>query len=119
MHCLVKIIGFCIAHCTIVNYLIQTHLFALTLFAYLNPAAIFFRSHKLVLRQQIILNHYSLRGFHFISTGNLGNLLLIMILAVCEESNSQFGDSITCTSNGEACASLSMAVMFKVLILLL
>ncbi|KAG5620746.1 hypothetical protein H5410_005964 [Solanum commersonii] len=41
---------------------------------------------------------------------NLGNLLLIIIPAVCEEKNSPFGDSITCSTNGKAYASLSMAV---------
>ncbi|GMY11046.1 protein PIN-LIKES 3-like isoform X1 [Fagus crenata] len=44
------------------------------------------------------------------SAGNLGNLLLIIVPAVCEESNSPFGDSSTCSSYGEAYASLSMAV---------
>ncbi|KAF5960837.1 hypothetical protein HYC85_002046 [Camellia sinensis] len=42
--------------------------------------------------------------------GNLGNLLLIIIPAVCDESNSPFGDSSTCSTNGEAYASLSMAI---------
>ncbi|KAI8536725.1 hypothetical protein RHMOL_Rhmol10G0279300 [Rhododendron molle] len=45
------------------------------------------------------------------SAGNLGNLLLIIIPAVCDESNSPFGDSSTCTTDGDAYASLSMAVM--------
>lgn len=44
------------------------------------------------------------------AAGNLGNLLLIIIPAVCEEKNSPFGDSITCSTNGKAYASLSMAV---------
>ncbi|GLT82490.1 hypothetical protein SLE2022_008560 [Rubroshorea leprosula] len=44
------------------------------------------------------------------SAGNLGNLLLIIIPAVCEESNSSFGDSFDCRADGEAYASLSMAV---------
>ncbi|KAH7849839.1 hypothetical protein Vadar_023714 [Vaccinium darrowii] len=44
------------------------------------------------------------------SAGNLGNLLLIIIPAVCDESNSPFGDSSTCTTNGYAYASLSMAI---------
>ncbi|KAL3344287.1 hypothetical protein AABB24_023622 [Solanum stoloniferum] len=44
------------------------------------------------------------------SAGNLGNLLLIIIPAVCEEKNSPFGDSVTCSTNGKAYASLSMAV---------
>ncbi|CAL5365997.1 unnamed protein product [Camellia sinensis] len=44
------------------------------------------------------------------AAGNLGNLLLIIIPAVCDESNSPFGDSSTCSTNGEAYASLSMAI---------
>ncbi|KAA8532104.1 hypothetical protein F0562_006754 [Nyssa sinensis] len=44
------------------------------------------------------------------AAGNLGNLLLIIIPAVCEESNSPFGDSSTCSTDGEAYASLSMAI---------
>ncbi|KAH7849768.1 hypothetical protein Vadar_022734 [Vaccinium darrowii] len=44
------------------------------------------------------------------SSGNLGNLLLIIVPAVCDESNSPFGDSSTCTTNGDAYASLSMAI---------
>ncbi|XP_058187401.1 protein PIN-LIKES 3-like [Rhododendron vialii] len=44
------------------------------------------------------------------SAGNLGNLLLIIIPAVCDETNSPFGDSSTCTTNGDAYASLSMAI---------
>ncbi|KAJ6776644.1 hypothetical protein OIU74_000768 [Salix koriyanagi] len=44
------------------------------------------------------------------SAGNLGNLLLIIVPAVCSESNSPFGDSTVCASYGMAYASLSMAV---------
>ncbi|CDP01746.1 unnamed protein product [Coffea canephora] len=44
------------------------------------------------------------------AAGNLGNLLLIIIPAVCEENDSPFGDSSTCSTNGEAYASLSMAI---------
>ncbi|KAA8532106.1 hypothetical protein F0562_006752 [Nyssa sinensis] len=44
------------------------------------------------------------------AAGNLGNLLLIIIPAVCEESNSPFGDSSTCSTDGVAYASLSMAI---------
>ncbi|KAL4645783.1 hypothetical protein ACB092_02G258500 [Castanea dentata] len=44
------------------------------------------------------------------SAGNLGNLLLIIVPAVCDETNSPFGDSSTCSTYGEAYASLSMAV---------
>ncbi|KAF6174202.1 hypothetical protein GIB67_033734 [Kingdonia uniflora] len=44
------------------------------------------------------------------SAGNLGNLLIIIVPAICEESNSPFGDSTTCSSYGLAYASLSMAM---------
>ncbi|XVE68672.1 hypothetical protein DITRI_Ditri09bG0087600 [Diplodiscus trichospermus] len=44
------------------------------------------------------------------STGNLGNLLLIVVPAVCEEPNNPFADSSTCSTDAEAYASLSMAV---------
>ncbi|GJW61511.1 PIN-LIKES 3-like protein [Tanacetum coccineum] len=44
------------------------------------------------------------------AAGNLGNLLLIIIPAVCEESNSPFGDKLTCSSNGQGLVSLSMAI---------
>ncbi|XAR58087.1 hypothetical protein NMG60_11026468 [Bertholletia excelsa] len=44
------------------------------------------------------------------SAGNLGNLLLIIIPAVCDESDSPFGDASTCTTDGDAYASLSMAI---------
>ncbi|KAI3409615.1 uncharacterized protein J3R85_019091 [Psidium guajava] len=44
------------------------------------------------------------------AAGNLGNLLLIIIPAVCDESNSPFGDSTTCTTNGDTYTSLSMSI---------
>ncbi|KAK8594200.1 hypothetical protein V6N13_126009 [Hibiscus sabdariffa] len=44
------------------------------------------------------------------TAGNLGNLLLIVVPAVCREANSPFGDSSACSASGEAYASLSMAV---------
>nr|XP_043631764.1 protein PIN-LIKES 3-like [Erigeron canadensis] len=44
------------------------------------------------------------------AAGNLGNLLLIIIPAVCEENNSPFGDKLTCSTNGQALVSLSMAI---------
>ncbi|XP_010052720.2 protein PIN-LIKES 3 isoform X1 [Eucalyptus grandis] len=44
------------------------------------------------------------------AAGNLGNLLLIILPAVCTETNSPFGDSSTCSTYGEAYASLSMAI---------
>ncbi|KAL5799098.1 hypothetical protein ACOSQ2_003918 [Xanthoceras sorbifolium] len=43
------------------------------------------------------------------SAGNLGNMLLIILLAICE-NNSPFGDSSTCSTYGEAYASLSLAM---------
>ncbi|GLT66038.1 hypothetical protein SLA2020_384340 [Shorea laevis] len=50
------------------------------------------------------------------SAGNMGNLLLIILPELCEESSSPFGDSSTCSTNTEAYASLSLAG--KVLIFL-
>ncbi|KAK4840538.1 hypothetical protein QYF36_011315 [Acer negundo] len=44
------------------------------------------------------------------SAGNLGNLLLIIVPALCEESDSPFGESSVCSTYGNAYASLSMAV---------
>ncbi|XP_039071971.1 protein PIN-LIKES 3-like [Hibiscus syriacus] len=44
------------------------------------------------------------------SAGNLGNLPLILVPAVCEEPNNPFGDSSTCSANAGAYASLSLAV---------
>ncbi|KAI7750230.1 hypothetical protein M8C21_027766, partial [Ambrosia artemisiifolia] len=44
------------------------------------------------------------------AAGNLGNLLLIIIPAVCEEDNSPFGDKLTCSTNGQGLVSLSMAI---------
>ncbi|XAR73652.1 hypothetical protein NMG60_11007693 [Bertholletia excelsa] len=44
------------------------------------------------------------------AAGNLGNLPLIIIPAVCNEKSSPFGDPSTCTAKGEAYASLSMAI---------
>nr|XP_011465007.1 PREDICTED: uncharacterized transporter YBR287W-like isoform X2 [Fragaria vesca subsp. vesca]XP_011465008.1 PREDICTED: uncharacterized transporter YBR287W-like isoform X2 [Fragaria vesca subsp. vesca] len=44
------------------------------------------------------------------AAGNLGNLLLIIIPAVCEESGSPFGDADTCDTTGTTYASLSMAI---------
>jgi hypothetical protein len=45
-------------------------------------------------------------------------LLLIIVPAVCNESNSPFGDSTVCSSYGMAYASLSMAVRFIFIMLL-
>ncbi|KAI3798687.1 hypothetical protein L1987_33965 [Smallanthus sonchifolius] len=44
------------------------------------------------------------------AAGNLGNLLLIIVPALCEESNSPFGDKLTCSANGQGLVSLSMAI---------
>ncbi|KAA0064670.1 hypothetical protein IC582_015200 [Cucumis melo] len=44
------------------------------------------------------------------SAGNLGNILLIIIPAVCKEKGSPFGDSDNCTTYGMAYVSLSMAI---------
>lgn len=44
------------------------------------------------------------------AAGNLGNLLLIIIPAVCKERGSPFGDPDTCVKYGMAYASLSMAI---------
>ncbi|EOY17535.1 Uncharacterized protein TCM_042347 [Theobroma cacao] len=47
------------------------------------------------------------------SAANLGNMLLIILPAICEETNSPFGDSSTCAAYGEAYASLSLAILSK------
>ncbi|KAL5707335.1 hypothetical protein ACHQM5_025394 [Ranunculus cassubicifolius] len=44
------------------------------------------------------------------SAGNLGNLLLITIPAVCKEKGSPFGDPVRCHTYGMAYATLSMAI---------
>ncbi|XP_039024706.1 protein PIN-LIKES 3-like isoform X2 [Hibiscus syriacus] len=44
------------------------------------------------------------------STGNLGNFPLIVIPALCEESDSPFSRASTCSTNAQAYASLSMAI---------
>jgi len=43
-------------------------------------------------------------------TGNLGNMPLIIIPAVCKESGRPFGALDVCNTKGMAYASLSMAV---------
>lgn len=43
-------------------------------------------------------------------TGNLGNLPLFIVPAVCTQRSSPFGDRDICNRNGLAYASLSMAV---------
>ncbi|RZC45808.1 hypothetical protein C5167_038755 [Papaver somniferum] len=44
------------------------------------------------------------------AAGNLGNLLLIIVPAVCKEKGSPFGDPDVCSTFGVAYASLSMAI---------
>ncbi|KAF8405575.1 hypothetical protein HHK36_010482 [Tetracentron sinense] len=44
------------------------------------------------------------------SAGNLGNLLLIIVPAICDEDGSPFGDESTCSSVGLSYASFSMAL---------
>ncbi|KAK7360388.1 hypothetical protein VNO77_02378 [Canavalia gladiata] len=44
------------------------------------------------------------------SAGNLGNLLIIIIPAICKEKGSPFGEPDACHQNGMAYASLSMAI---------
>ncbi|CAK7355880.1 unnamed protein product [Dovyalis caffra] len=44
------------------------------------------------------------------AAGNLGNMLLIIVQAVCKEKSSPFGDSDVCTGRGMAYVSLSMAI---------
>ncbi|KAL7610038.1 hypothetical protein Lser_V15G12186 [Lactuca serriola] len=43
------------------------------------------------------------------STGNLGNILLIIIPAICTQSGSPFGDGNVCKANGLSYTSFSMA----------
>lgn len=47
---------------------------------------------------------------YYFQTGNLGNLLLIVIPAICKEKGSPFGDHGICASVGLSYASFSMAV---------
>nr|XP_018678695.1 PREDICTED: protein PIN-LIKES 3-like isoform X1 [Musa acuminata subsp. malaccensis] len=44
------------------------------------------------------------------AAGNLGNMLLIIVPAICKERGSPFGASDVCTTYGLAYASLSMAI---------
>ncbi|KAL8194009.1 hypothetical protein R6Q57_026251 [Mikania cordata] len=44
------------------------------------------------------------------SAGNLGNMLLIIVPAVCKEKGTPFGDADVCSEYGMAYASLSMAI---------
>jgi len=42
--------------------------------------------------------------------GNLGNLPLMVVPAICREKSNPFGDETVCYKNGMAYASLSLAV---------
>ncbi|XP_059644631.1 protein PIN-LIKES 5-like isoform X1 [Cornus florida] len=44
------------------------------------------------------------------STGNMGNMLLILVPAICKENGSPFGDHIICASTGLSYSSFSMAL---------
>ncbi|KAK8999308.1 hypothetical protein V6N11_070483 [Hibiscus sabdariffa] len=44
------------------------------------------------------------------SAANLGNMLFIILPALCEEENNAFGHASTCSPDGKAYASLSLAV---------
>ncbi|XP_047158500.1 protein PIN-LIKES 3-like, partial [Vigna umbellata] len=46
----------------------------------------------------------------FDDAGNLGNLPIIIVPAVCKQSGNPFGDMNVCTKNALAYASLSMAL---------
>ncbi|KAK4490459.1 hypothetical protein RD792_001136 [Penstemon davidsonii] len=45
------------------------------------------------------------------SSGNLGNILLMIIPAICKEDGNPFGDKIVCTNDGLSYNSLSMAIL--------
>ncbi|XP_011100000.1 protein PIN-LIKES 3 isoform X2 [Sesamum indicum] len=61
---------------------------------------------------QITRTPFHLRGLVIgcCAAGNLGNLLLIIIPAVCKERASPFGNADVCYEHGMAYASLSMAI---------
>ena len=48
-----------------------------------------------------------------IKKGNLGNLIIIIVPAICNENGSPFGDTETCRSIGVSYASFSMAVSYS------
>lgn len=52
-----------------------------------------------------------LNDFQSLCAGNLGNMPLIIIPAVCKEKGSPFGSPDTCQTYGLAYVSLSMAVI--------
>ena len=47
-------------------------------------------------------------------TGYMGNLPLVLIVAVCSDSRNTFGESATCTKTGTAYISLGMWVSIHV-----
>ena len=58
-------------------------------------------------------NAECLNIFKFSSyTGNMGNLLVIVVLALCQEQGSPFGETSVCKVTGRAYASFSLAVWF-------
>ncbi|KAK4347540.1 hypothetical protein RND71_033879 [Anisodus tanguticus] len=65
---------------------------------------------KITIAPQSPQQHHSL-VISCCAAGNLGSMLLIIIPAVCEGKNSPSGDSSTCSTNGQAYASLSMAIV--------
>lgn len=54
---------------------------------------------------------------YLVEIGNLGNILLVIIPAICKEKGTPFGDADLCSSYGLAYASLSMAVCFLLYIM--
>lgn len=46
-------------------------------------------------------------------TGNLGNLMLIVVPAICNESRSPFGETAVCRSRSLSYSSFSMAVKLQ------
>lgn len=58
--------------------------------------------------------HLSIIYFaRMLCTGNMGNLFFIIIPAICEESDNPFGSS-DCSTDGDAYASLSSAVLILI-----
>lgn len=51
-----------------------------------------------------------INGENFINLGNLGNILLIIIPAMCGEEGNPFGDTTACRTAGLSYVSFSMAV---------
>lgn len=66
---------------------------------------------RVLFQKSILPSYNSLISLDLmIPTGNLGNLPLIIIPALCKEKGSPFGDPDACYTYGMAYASLSMAV---------